>query len=706
MIRKGLSVKIILIFFTIITALLLGFSITLFIQKHTTLQKELAYSKLQQNVFEFAEQLNQKISSAKQSVNRLSGHVSLFGLSNGSDKKQGLLKRLMSKNLQSEEDLYSYFVAFEPNVANQYFNDEGFLLTVYKDVSQGNKFPKIKSKKLEDPSYANDPRNFWYHLNKRARGIDITPIYKENYAGEEVFSVTQGLYQQQNFQGVVGVSILVDSFFKEIEKKRFGGTGGLFLANYQSGDVLSRIAVPNFIDAPERKSYSLYSDDLKQFWTEALTDDIAYDEIHGNKGDIYTVSSVKLKALPWTLVAYQRSEELKHGQDFNSDLFIALISFIFLSLFLSAAVLFKMMLLPLSKLIKSTQELSEHPSKDIDMPKSFALEINLLAEIFLKIADKVNELVIEKSKLVKRLKTIHSMQSEQGHQVKRAEADLAKVTAMAKNSRAEAQKARLQIQKSRVEIQKQKLIAQRAKVRAHAAEQAKSQFLANMSHELRTPMNAIIGYTEMLQEDARDKNELEFIPDLQKIHGASYHLLDLINNLFNLANIESSKMDLYIETFDLAPMIQDVVATVTPLMEKQGNIAKVDCDSALGTMSADLTKVRQNLLNLLDNANKFSKQSSISLIVTRESMDTADWVVFKIVDQGIGMTADQMQKLFQPFTQLDPSPTRKYGGSGVGLAIVKQFCEIMGGHISVESQFGQGTTFIMRLPAEVTAVDI
>jgi signal transduction histidine kinase len=171
-----------------------------------------------------------------------------------------------------------------------------------------------------------------------------------------------------------------------------------------------------------------------------------------------------------------------------------------------------------------------------------------------------------------------------------------------------------------------------------------------------------------------------------------------------MSKIESSQLDLYIETFDIAPMIHDLAATIAPLMEKQSNILKVSCDNALGTMSADLTKVRQNLLNLLSNANKFSKQSTIALVVMRECIDDIDWILFRITDQGIGMTTEQVRKLFKAFMQVDGSPTRRFGGSGLGLAITKQFCEIMGGEITVESQFGKGSTFIMRLPANVQDV--
>ncbi|MBE9563221.1 MAG: HAMP domain-containing histidine kinase, partial [Proteobacteria bacterium] len=244
----------------------------------------------------------------------------------------------------------------------------------------------------------------------------------------------------------------------------------------------------------------------------------------------------------------------------------------------------------------------------------------------------------------------------------------------------------------------------RAKVQTRSADQTKTQFLANMGLELRTPMNAIIGYTEMLQEDAKELEQNEFLLDLQKIHGASFHLLDLINNLFDMSQIESSQLDLYLETFDIAPMIQDVVATISPLLEKRSNILKVSCDPALGTMSADLTKVRQNLINLLSNANKFSRQSIITLDVTREPIDGADWIIFHIVDQGIGMVKEQIEKLFQAFAQFEIEQMSK-GNNSLSLAITKQFCQIMGGDIFVESQFGQGSTFTMRLPAQVTPVE-
>ncbi|MCZ6481066.1 MAG: response regulator [candidate division NC10 bacterium] len=242
---------------------------------------------------------------------------------------------------------------------------------------------------------------------------------------------------------------------------------------------------------------------------------------------------------------------------------------------------------------------------------------------------------------------------------------------------------------------------QKAKEAAEEATRVKSDFLANMSHELRTPLNAIIGYSEMLQEEAEDLGQVHFIPDLQKIHGAGRHLLGLINDILDLSKIEAGKMGLYLETFDIAPMIQDVVATITPLVEKDANTLKVHCADDLGTMRADLTKVRQALFNLLSNACKFTERGTLTLGANREMVDGTAWIKFRVSDTGIGMTPEQMGKLFEAFTQAEASTTRKYGGTGLGLTISQKFCQMMGGDITVESAPGQGSTFTILLPAKV-----
>ena len=241
-----------------------------------------------------------------------------------------------------------------------------------------------------------------------------------------------------------------------------------------------------------------------------------------------------------------------------------------------------------------------------------------------------------------------------------------------------------------------------ARAAAEQANKAKSCFLANMSHELRTPLNAIIGYSEMLAEEAQDLKRTEFVPDLEKIQGAGKHLLGLINDVLDLSKIESGKMTLFLEDFETPKLVAEVAATVKPLILKNGNRLEVDCPEELGIMRADVTKLRQTLFNLLSNASKFTERGLIRLEVRKKSVDlNRPTFSFSISDTGIGMTPQQLDKLFRAFSQADTSTSRKYGGTGLGLAISRKFCQMMGGDITVVSEYGRGSTFTANLPAVV-----
>ena len=261
------------------------------------------------------------------------------------------------------------------------------------------------------------------------------------------------------------------------------------------------------------------------------------------------------------------------------------------------------------------------------------------------------------------------------------------------------------VEERTAELLDAKNTAENARSSAEAANLSKSQFLANMSHELRTPLNAIIGYNEILLEDAEELELTDFISDLQKINTASRHLLSLITDVLDIAKIEAGKMELHLQTFNIPNLIQEIVNTIHPLIEKKANIINVKCDKALGEMSADMTKVRQIIWNLLSNATKFTENGTICLEAFPENKNNEDWITLSISDDGIGMTAEQLEKLFNPFTQADASTVRKYGGTGLGLAISKEFTELMGGEISVASEFGHSSKFTVRLPIIVSEQD-
>ncbi len=233
---------------------------------------------------------------------------------------------------------------------------------------------------------------------------------------------------------------------------------------------------------------------------------------------------------------------------------------------------------------------------------------------------------------------------------------------------------------------------------AEEASRAKGMFLANMSHELRTPLNAIIGYSELLREEASDAGLPSLVEDAKSIERAGRQLLELINDVLDFSKIEAGKMSLYLETFEVEPLLEQVRDMVRPLMEKNGNRFTVIAPSDLPLLHADQSKTRQILLNLLSNAAKFTESGEISVEVDLVAEDT---IRFTVRDTGIGVTPEQLEHLFRPFTQADVSTTRRYGGTGLGLVISRHFCEMMGGRIEVESTPGEGSTFMVYLPLRV-----
>ena len=255
------------------------------------------------------------------------------------------------------------------------------------------------------------------------------------------------------------------------------------------------------------------------------------------------------------------------------------------------------------------------------------------------------------------------------------------------------------------QLQEQKDQLQHAMESAQEADKIKSQFLANMSHELRTPLNAIIGYSELVIDAFTNDHEVsrEYMDDLERIRSSGLHLLTLINDVLDIAKIEAGKMQIAGSNFDIRQMLDEVAATAKPLMLRNNNQVKFDCPEKIGTMISDELRIRQILINLLSNAAKFTKEGNVELSVERYTIDNSDWIRFKVLDTGIGISDADSDRLFSEFAQVEDHISGKPVGTGLGLAISQKFCNLMGGNIRLESTPGAGSTFFVELPAVIPA---
>lgn len=246
--------------------------------------------------------------------------------------------------------------------------------------------------------------------------------------------------------------------------------------------------------------------------------------------------------------------------------------------------------------------------------------------------------------------------------------------------------------------------AHRAQAAAEAASHAKSMFLATISHELRTPLNAILGYVQLLHLEAQMRGRAETLPDLERIRSADRHLLTIISNILDLSKIEQGKVNVEIDTFNVDAVAREVIEIIEPLARNRNNTLTLVCSPDIGAMHSDAGKVRQILFNLLSNAVKFTEHGAVTLTIERDHCADGDWVRFSVADTGIGIAPEQMPRLFQPFTQVHQNnPTRKYGGTGLGLALSRQLCRLLGGDIAVTSEVGRGSVFTARLPVAISA---
>lgn len=720
--RRGqnwISLRVVLA--TFLVALILGllfFAIS--VRDAGKLQKAFRQSQFQQQLDDKAGRLNRMLHQGINSLGRLNSYLSVFnGGTPITSKENAYLRNLMADNLGFNHEQFNHYFALQPRKAKQYFNRDAVMFVVYKDAgkrgrTEYNQPEHMLFRMWKDSNYLSNEREHWYHQNKRDEDVHVTPMFfDKNYMKKWVFSITRGFYEKGLFQGMAGVHLLVDDFLAPVEEVKIGEQGGMLLLNRETGVLLSRIIASEregFTGVHSRMEYNLFTAfENARGWKQMVKSHHGGGVVEGDDGRDYWVSVRHLDHVPWALVAYQPLAEIEQRPmdwPWYGGLLVVMIGL--LGLLLGVYFIQR----PLAEVHRLVTRLSDERNEDDLPPLGLAgREPGQLRQALTEFQDRRASLTRERDEYRRQLEICKRHVADQVMEVNALRTELDQCQVEEKKANVQLTQAKVQLNRLKMEARKIKTyarkattLAQQAKTHARLANRVKSQFLANMNHELRTPMNAIIGYTEILQEDAEELGFGEVIPDLQKIHGASFHLLDLINNLFDLSKIESSRMDLYLETFDIAPMIQDVVSTIQPYLEKQQNSLKINADNALGTMTADLTKVRQNLLNLLSNAGKFSKQSTIVLAVHREYHADQEWLIFQVSDQGIGMSQEQIRHIFEYFHQGLGSDGSRPTGSGLGLAITKQFCEIMGGSIEVESELGKGSAFTMRLPTDVNLI--
>ena len=353
--------------------------------------------------------------------------------------------------------------------------------------------------------------------------------------------------------------------------------------------------------------------------------------------------------------------------------------------------------------IATLQKQTEMVAADVDQLATVAHEISL-GDRDCTFAISATPMGLQSTDEIGHLARLHDTMSSRlqvtGEAIARLTADLSDHAEKLEAANNELDRSNVLLQEHTVELHRTQEELRIAVESAESANQAKSEFLARMSHELRTPLNAILGYSEMLAEDAADLGNEAWVADLHKINKAGKHLLALVNDILDLAKVEAGKMDLHVERFDVDTALGDVVATVRPLIEQNSNQLVPRWSSDLGTMKADLTKVRQILFNLISNAAKFTTAGTVMLTVNRERRTDGEWLAFLVEDTGLGMTPQEMETIFQDFVQVDTSTTRRFGGTGLGLVVTQRFCEMMGGEITVESASGKGSQFTVHLPAE------
>jgi len=575
-------------------------------------------------------------------------------LSIDSDINEAAAFEILRSNVASNTLVFGAALAFEPG---EFSGKQLFGPYVYR---QGKSLTEIVSTEL-DYDYT-QPEWDWWHLPRKAlTGVWTEPYFDEGGGNIYMTTFSAPFFREGRFIGVATIDIPLEPL-KQLISSLQGEQGQRFLLLSAQQRILYSDNA-DYIGRPVKDVIQeLNRPDIEAAFEQAsISGDTHMLQLAGwQSTQTQWISSAMIKSGGWMLLSIQDEQRALAFLNQQKRRAIAVLGSVFIVSILAAWLLLVWVTRPLSNLSQAVEEIGKG-NMDIHIKRQSEDEIGDLAASF---ADMVRQLLSRETALRELNENLEK-----------------------------------RVEERTIELKSLQLGMEQARDAADDANQAKSAFLANMSHELRTPMNAILGYSEMLMEEAEDLQQEDLIPDLKKIHQSGTHLLALINDVLDLSKIESGKMEAFAEQIDLDILIDEVCATTHPLLEKNKNSLAIERDKDIGVACQDIIKLRQTLFNLLSNAAKFTHEGTITLYFDRIQQSGEDWLSFAVNDTGIGIAPDKLEHVFEEFIQADDSTTRDYGGTGLGLAISKRFCKLLGGDLSVQSELGEGSTFTILIPA-------
>ncbi len=575
-------------------------------------------------------------------------------LSIDSDINEAAAFEILRSNVTSNPLVFGAALAFEPD---EFSGRQLFGPYVYR---QGADLTEIVSTEL-DYDYT-EPEWDWWHLPRKAlTGVWTEPYFDKGGGNIYMTTFSAPFFREGRFIGVATIDIPLEPL-KQLISSLQGEQGQRFL----------------LLSAQQRILYS----DNAEYIGRSLNDviqELDRPDIEAAFEQAFTSGNTHMLKLPgwqsthtqwinpamiesggWMLLSIQDEQRALAFLNQQERRAIAVLSSVFVASVLAVWLLLVWVTRPLSNLSQAVEEVGKG-NMDIHIKRQSEDEIGDLAASF--------------ANMVRQLSSRETALRELNENLEK------------------------RVEERTIELKSLQVGLEQARDAADDANQAKSAFLANMSHELRTPMNAILGYSEMLMEEAEDLEQEETIPDLKKIHQSGTHLLALINDVLDLSKIEAGKMEAFAEEIDLNMLMDEASAIAHPLLEKNKNSLIIKRNEDLGSAYQDMTKLRQTLFNLLSNAAKFTHEGTVTLHINRTEEAEVSWLTFAVSDTGIGIAEDKVEHVFEEFAQADNSTTRDYGGTGLGLAISRRFCRLLGGDLSVHSELGEGSTFTIRIPA-------